>query len=49
LSLKKSAQPIPPCPSYNPKKEHLGQGISGVSLKVEGFEILKIIATLSSL
>jgi hypothetical protein len=25
LSLRKSAQPLPPCPSYSPKNEHCGQ------------------------
>jgi hypothetical protein len=46
LSLKKSAQATPPCPSYTPKNEHLGQFSAFLFY---GFIIFKIIDTLSSL
>lgn len=46
LSRKKSAQPLPPCPSYNPKNEHRGHCLPTTCA---GFTKFSIIATLSSL
>jgi len=46
LSLKKSAQEYPPCPSKTPKNAHFGQFSHFL---LGGFIMLRIIETLSSL